>query len=315
MKAGYINSYGGPEVLQYGDITNPVPARGTVLISVKAASVNPLDFKIRSGSLKIVTGSNFPKVLGSDFSGIVLKTGEGVTGFKEGDSVYGAVATFMGKQGAQAELLVADIKGVRLIPAGISFEEAASLPVAALTALNGFRQCGELSGKNVLVNGATGGVGHFAVQIAKAKGADVTAVCSARNIDFAKELGASDVIDYTTTNILTNGKKYDIIFDAFGKLNFGDASKILTDKGCYISTLLNPLSFFKIAFLKVIGGKQLIPGNMRAKEEDFAELESLLTGGKVKPVIGKTFSLSHLKDAIAAVETGNAKGKVIIKVS
>jgi|JI9StandDraft_1071089.scaffolds.fasta_scaffold00195_37 NADPH:quinone reductase-like Zn-dependent oxidoreductase len=312
MKASFINSYGGPDVLEIGEIPDPIPTKGTVLVSVKAASINPLDFKIRSGALKIVTGSKFPKVLGTDFSGVIQKLGEGVTGFKVGDSVYGAVTTFIGKQGALAELVVAPANAIRPLPDKISFEEAASLPVAALTALNGFRQCGDISGRKVLINGATGGVGHFAVQIAKARGAEVTAVCSSKNFDFAKQLGAKDLIDYSKVNILTNGIKYDVLFDAYGKLNFKEASKILTDNGYYVSTLLSPFSFFSVIISKLIGGKKLVPGNMRAKKEDYIELESLLSNGKIKPVIGMTFHLAKAKDAIAQLESGNIKGKIVV---
>lgn len=312
MKASFINSYGGPDVLEFGEIPDPIPTKGTVLVSVKATSINPLDFKIRSGALKIVTGSKFPKVLGTDFSGVIQKLGEGVTGFKVGDSVYGAVTTFIGKQGALAELVVAPANAIRPLPEKMSFEIAASLPVAALTALNGLRQCGDIKDKKVLINGATGGVGRFAVQIAKARGAEVTAVCSSKNFDFAKQLGASELIDYSKVDILNNGIKYDVLFDAYGKLNFKDASKVLTDNGYYVSTLLSPFAFFQVIISRIIGGKKLVPGNMRAKKEDYIELESLLSSGKITPVIAKTFPLEKTKDAIAQLESGNIKGKIIV---
>lgn len=312
MKASFINSYGGPDVLEFGEIPDPIPTKGTVLVSVKATSINPLDFKIRSGALKIVTGSKFPKVLGTDFSGVIQKLGEGVTGFKVGDSVYGAVTTFIGKQGALAELVIAPANAIRPLPEKMSFEIAASLPVAALTALNGLRQCGDIKDKKVLINGATGGVGHFAVQIAKARGAEVTAVCSSKNFDFAKQLGASELIDYSKVDILNNGIKYDVLFDAYGKLNFKDASKVLTDNGYYVSTLLSPFAFFQVIISRIIGGKKLVPGNMRAKKEDYIELESLLSSGKITPVIAKTFPLEKTKDAIAQLESGNIKGKIIV---
>ncbi len=312
MKANYIKTYGGPEQLVYGDLKDPSPSKGEVLIQVKAASINPLDYKIRSGFLKIMSGSPTDKVLGTDFSGIIVKLGEGVTNFKEGDSVYGSVLTILGKQGCIAELVVANHKKIRKLPSSLNFETASSIPVAALTALNGLRQCGDLNSKKILVNGATGGVGHFVIQIAKAKGAHVTAVCSSKNFDFAKEMGASECIDYSKTNILTNGKKYDIFFDAFGKLNLKEVSPILSDKGFYISTLMNPLLFLKIPFLKLIGGKQIIPGNMRDNQEDYQEIENLLASGKVKPFIGQTFKLAQAKDAIEVVESGKAKGKIIV---
>jgi NADPH:quinone reductase-like Zn-dependent oxidoreductase len=312
MKANYINNYGGPEELVYGDLQDPVPSKGEVLIQIKASSINPLDFKIRSGFLKIMSGSSRNKVLGTDFSGIVIKLGEGVTSFKEGDSVYGSVLTILGKQGSFAEFVVANIKKLRSIPSCLNFDSAASIPVGALTALNGFRQCGDLNSKKVLINGATGGVGHFAIQIARAKGAHVTAVCSSKNFDFAKEMGANECIDYSKTNILTNGLKYDIFFDAFGKLNLKTVSPILTHKGFYISTLMNPLLFLKIPFLKLLGGKQIVPGNMRDNQEDYQEIEELVASGKVKPFIGQTFKLSQTKDAIEVVESGKAKGKIIV---
>lgn len=314
MKASYIQSYGPPSVLQFGDLPDPKPKNGTVLISVKAASINPLDYKIRNGNLKFMTGSKFPKILGSDFSGVIHSLGDGVTGIKIGDPFYGVVATIFGKQGAFAELVEVPISNLRPVPSGMSFENAASLPVAALTALHGLRQCGDLNGKTVLINGATGGVGHFATQIAKARGAIVTAVCSAKNSEFAKELGASQILDYSKTNVLTNNLKYDIIFDASAKLSFNETLPILTKRGYYISTLPGLLSFFKIPILKILGGKQMVAGNMRAKQEDFAELELLISKGEVKPVIGQTYSLSQINEALELVESGKAKAKILVKI-
>jgi len=205
-------------------------------------------------------------------------------------------------------------KHIRKIPEGMIFEDAASLPVAALTALNGLRLCGNLRGKTVLINGATGGVGHFAVQIAKAKGAVVTGMCSTRNVELAKQLGAQSVIDYTSENFISSGKQYDVIFDAYGKLKFAEASRALTQKGIFLTTLFPPSLIFKAVLLRFLGGKKIFPANMRKKPEDYAEIEKLIEDGSVKPVIEQIYPLSQTKEAFTALEQGKVRGKIIIQV-
>ena len=188
MKAFYKLSFKKSATSIYGDLPDPVANRYQVLIEVKAVSINPVDYKINHADTRFIPGAKLPKIVGSDFAGIVRKPADGDSTFKAGDRVYGAVPIFFGKPGSLAELLVSESKNARHIPDGMSFQEAASLPVAALTALNGLRRCGITAGSNLLINGATGGVGHFAVQIAKAKGAFVTATCSEVNSELAMQL-------------------------------------------------------------------------------------------------------------------------------
>ena len=202
MKAWIINKYGGPEVLEFREIEKPKMKKGEVVIEVNSVGLNPYDCIVRNGGAKLLSGSKFPKVLGGDFSGIVIKAHSKNTKLKVGQQVYGFANIFMGKPGALAEQTVMKEKYIRVLPENISLTDSATLTSAALTALNGYRGCGELKGKTVLINGATGGVGHFATQIAVARGAIVTGVCSASNISFAKQLGAHHTIDYSEESIL-----------------------------------------------------------------------------------------------------------------
>jgi len=312
MKAFFITSYGGPEVMRYGDLPDPSTVRGEVLVAVKAASLNPLDFKIRRGDFRIVTGSRFPKILGSDFAGIVKEVDRGVSGFGPGDAVYGSTLLHLRKQGAHAGFIPVAAGRVHAIPNGISFEEAASLPVAALTALNGLRLCGDLAGRTVLINGATGGVGHFALQIAKVQGALVTAVCSTRNTDLARKLGADTVIDYTSQDVIQARQVFDIVFDAHGGLGFEKASRILTPKGAYATPLPTPNVLVHLLWRKLIGGRRIVAANMRARPEDYAALEMLIRERKVRPVIGAIFPLHEASQAFAALEGGRVRGKIVL---
>ena len=314
MKAFFITSYGAPEVMRYGDLPDPSPARGEVLVAVKTASLNPLDFKIRRGDFRIITGYRFPKILGSDFAGIVRDVGRGVSGFRPGDSVYGSTLLHLRKQGAHAGFIPVASGRVRPIPNGISFEEAASLPVAALTALNGLRLCGDLADRSVLINGATGGVGHFALQIAKARGASVTAVCSTRNTDLARELGADAVIDYTSQDVTQARQVFDIVFDAHAGLGFAKASQILTPKGAYANTLPTPGVLAHLLWRKLIGGRRIVAANMRARPEDYAEIETMIRERKVRPVIGAIFPLHEAFQAFAALEGGRVRGKIVLRM-
>lgn len=314
MKAFYTTGFGGPEVMRYGDLPEPAPpGKGEVLVDVKAASINPLDWKLRGGMLKLVTGRRLPRPLGSDFAGVVRALGPGVTGFAPGDRVYGSVTLFLGKSGAHAERVVAQAKGIHRLPDGWTFEQGAALPVAALTATAGLRKCGELAGKTVLVNGATGGVGHLALQIAKARGARVVAVCSAKNADLARSLGADEVLDYAQADVTTLGRTWDVFFDAYGQTGFSRAARALTANGVYATTLPGPEAVLRSVLSGVLGGKRVVLANMRGKPEDYAELERLIQGG-VKVVIEQTFPLERAAEAFAACEGGKVRGKVVLTV-
>ena len=315
MRAYAAKAYGGPEVMALADMPDPEPGKGEVVVAVKASSVNPVDWKLRSGAMRLFTGSRFPKVYGCDVAGVVHKLGAGVTGWSAGDSVYGYSPIMFRRPGAHAEQVAMEANRLRRLPAGLTFEQAAALPVAALTAHNGLRQCGPLAGKAVIVNGATGGVGHFALQLAKARGARVTAVCSARNADRARSLGADVAIDYRAQDFTRGTERFDVVFDAYGKLGFAAASRALSPGGFYVSTLGNPSLMARALWQKLAGGKQIIFANMRDKEEDYAALEVDLGTGKVRPVIEKVFPLEQAAEAFASQESGGPVGKVVIRVA
>ena len=315
MKALNIKAYGGPEVMQVGEVPEPEPRRDEVVVGVKAASVNPVDLKVRAGELKLITGRRFPKTLGSDFAGVVERVGAGVTDPLLGTRVYGITPVMMRKPGAHAERLAVARKRLRRIPDGLSFEEAAALPVAGLTALKGLRECGDLHGKSVLINGGTGGVGHFAVQIAKARGATVTAVCSERNADRARSLGADLVIDYRKQDFTVASLRYDVVFDAFGHLRYPAVIRVLTDRGTLVTTLPALPLIARAVWQRVVGSKHCIVfGNVRDHAQDYAELEHLLAEGSVKPVIDKIVPLEEAAQAYAALEAGGTVGKVVIRI-
>jgi NADPH:quinone reductase-like Zn-dependent oxidoreductase len=314
MKAAFINKYGGPEEMQYGEIPGPVLKKGEVIIRVKAVSINPVDYKIRQGGLKFISGKKFPKILGHDFSGTVDQLGEGVSGFTIGDKVYGNIAVLFGKTGAMAEFAMVSPGQIRKMPAEMTYDQAAVIPVAALTALNGLRKSGDLKGKRVLVNGATGGVGHFAIQIAKAKGAIVTATCSPKNAELARQLGADEIIDYTRQELSQLTSTFDVILDAFGKTKYATACRLLNKKGVYSSTLFLPTAMVSSFFIKLLFNKSLTAANMRAKPEDYQEIEDLFKAGKVKPLIENTFHLENARDAFNMAENGRPRGKIVLTV-
>jgi len=235
MKAVFYNRYGSPDVLEIGELEKPTINDDEILVKAYASSVNPVDWKIRKGSLKIFTGKKFPKGVGADTVGTVVEVGEKVTGFDIGDEVYGKLSGFNGS--ACAEFIVAKPEDLAHKPKNLDYNEAAAVPLAALTAYQSLiNQGGITKSSKVLVNGCSGGVGHFAVQIAKAMGADVTGVCSTKNVKLSKELGADKVIDYTKENVTDNDVKYDIFFDAVANQSYGKIKPILNKNGRYVTT-------------------------------------------------------------------------------
>lgn len=314
MKAYYSTAYGGPEVSHYGDLPDPTAGEGQLLVEVKAVSINPVDFKVKRGVAKFMSGTKFPRVFGSDFAGVVRIADTNVTQFKEGDRVYGASPVIWGKPGALAQLLAIDQKYARHIPPQMSFEEAASLPIAALTALNGLRRCNVKQGTEVLINGGTGGVGHFAIQIAKAKGAIVTASCSSPNSDLAKKLGASETIGYAREELLKSDRRFDAILDAYGKMDLDIVCRLLKRGGKYATTQIKPLLFLSSFLVQIFYSKKLTSSNMRSKPEDLDEMERLFTDKKIYPVIENFFSLDKAEKAFELAESGKVRGKIIVRI-
>ena len=253
-------------------------------------------------------------IIGSDFAGVVKQVAPGIVDFKAGDRVYGAIPAFSKKPGSLAEIANVHQKDVREMPEWLSFEEAASLPIAALTALNGLRRCGVREGTKLLVNGATGGVGHFGVQAAKAVGAHVTATCSPANEKLALELGADAVYSYSGNNTIEQGLEFDAILDAWGMMDRKKIRGFLKTGGIYASPLLIPWTVVQAKWNRIRYGIKMTSSNMRKRPEDYAELERLMEEKKLKPVIESVFPLEKSSEAFDKAEFGKPRGKVVIKV-
>ena len=227
MKAVVINRYGAADVLEYREVEKPAINDDEILVEVYASSVNPVDWKVRQGQLKIITGKKFPRILGCDFSGKIAEIGKNIKNYKVGDEIYGMVSALKG--GAYAEYVKVSLENILAKPRNLDFEQAAAVPLAGLTALQSLRNLGKIKqGDRVLINGCSGGVGSFAIQIAKSFDANVTGICSSKNIEFSKNLGADNVIDYTRKNILERDETYDIFFDVVGNQSFSQIKKLLT---------------------------------------------------------------------------------------
>jgi NADPH:quinone reductase-like Zn-dependent oxidoreductase len=314
MKAVFINQYGSTQVLQYGSIETPSINRDQLLVKVYASSVNPVDWKIRAGQLQFLTGYKFPMVLGFDVSGEVVAVGESVTRFQTGDKVYAYLDSLPG--GAYAEYAAVSEQVACFKPDNMSYEQAAAVPLAAITALQSLRDLGQiLPGHKVLINGASGGVGSFGVQIAKAFKAEVTAVCSTQNVELVKSLGGDRVIDYTVQDLTKDTSFYDIIFDAVGKESFSGCQNILKPNGVYVTTLPDPDSLVQSFLTFLLPGKKSKLIVAQSNGQDLAYLKELIEGGKIRSVIDRTYSLEELAAAHAESEQGHVVGKLVIAVA
>ena len=320
MKAAAIDNYGGSERLAVKDLPDPgPPGSGQVLLRVRATGVNPIDWKIRNGSMRLLLPARFPLVLGYDVAGEVVEIGPEVTRFQPGDAVFGGVDVIR-QGGSYAVLALAREAALAPKPPALSFEEAAAVPMAALTALQALRDKGELAaGEKVLVNGASGGVGHFAVQIAAALGARVTAVASAKSFDFVRSLGADEVIDYEEEDFAGREQTWDVIFDAVSNHTYADCEAVLArDGGIYVATLGGPKLMISIG-LTALGGlfgqrrrARLILGKYRA--EDLAVLTRLIEQRKLRPEIQEVFPLEEIRKAHELSESGHVRGKIVVRV-
>ena len=298
MKAIRITKYGSPDVLQLLEVEKPTPKDNQVLVKVFAASANPLDWhKMRGEPVISRLASGFPKPrdagMGADIAGVVETVGSMVTEFKPGDEVFGVCG------GGFAEYALAGESKLALKPANLSFEAAAAVPVVAFTALQGLKDHGKLqAGQKVLVNGAAGGVGTIAVQIAKVLGAEVTGVCSARNLELVRSIGADHVIDYTTEDFTRTGQKYDLIYCAIGNRTVAEYKRALTPQGvCVIAGFSSVARFIEHSLFgggksKVNGQRVWFQGFAKTPKKDLLEIKELLETGKVVPVIDRTYPLS-----------------------
>ena len=325
MKAIVYCEYGLPDVVRLEEIQKPTPADDEILVKVHAAAVNPLDWHYVRGTpylLRLDGGLRYPKEirLGVDYAGTVEAVGKNVTRFKPGDEVFG------GRTGAFAEYVTARAdRSVTLKPANVTFEQAASVPIAAVTALQGLRDKGKIQpGQKVLINGASGGVGTFAVQIARVLGAEVTGVSSTKNLDMVRSIGADYVVDYTREDFTKGTKQYDLILDCVGNLKLLDARHAMKpdgmfvlvggggpDSGNWVGPLAGPV---KGILLSLFVSQQFAPFLAQLNPEDLKILADFMQAGKVTPVIDRQFPLSETAEAIRYLEKGHARGKVVITV-
>jgi NADPH:quinone reductase-like Zn-dependent oxidoreductase len=325
MKAIRYCQYGSPDVLKFEDVEKPVPNDDQVLIKVRAASLNALDaYMIRNAWLnRLIFGLRKPRDtrLGRDVAGVVEAVGKNVTQFKPGDEVFGICRASL------AEYAVTFERALVVKPANVSFEQAASVPLAGLTALQGLRQGKIQPGQKVLINGATGGVGTFAVQIAKSLGAEVTAVCSTRNLDLVRSIGADHVIDYTKEDFTKSGQRYDVIFDNVANHSFFERRRVLTAKGICVLAGMGGAGVKEGQAIGRIAGNLFIARGLssftdqkfaqymtKMSKQDLIMLGDLIQAGKLKPVIERTYKLSEAPEALRYLNEGHARGKVVIAV-
>ena len=284
-----------------------------ILIQVHAASVNPVDWKVRSGKLKLLTGIKPPGILGGDYAGVVVEVGKKVTNYQIGDEVWGMINAFKG--GTYAEYLKVKIKEIGPKPENLNFEEASSIPLAGLTAYQSLVYLGHIKeGNHVIVNGCTGGVGLAGLQIAKALKCKVTGVCSTKNLELAHEIGADDVIDYTKEDILVNKDTYDIFFDAVASQSFDKAKVTLKQNGTYITTLPSFQSLILGPIINIISTKKIKTILVKPSTKDLAVLKEMVESGKLIPVIGKIYPLNKVQEAHAWSETERVVGKLVLKI-
>lgn len=309
MNAVVIENYGGPEVMQEKKISTPLLQPGEVLVKVTASSINPIDFKFRNGDLKLIMRKRFPLVLGHDVSGEVVGVGSSNSNLKIGQKVFGMNSTNMG---AYAGYVAMKEDKLASAPEKVSLAEAAVFPLAGLTALQGLRDHGRLrKNQEVLINGASGGVGSFAVQIAKILGATVTGVCSAKNMETVRQLGADVVIDYNSQPIKNIPNRYDLVFDAVGKSSFTESRKLLKANGHYVTTLPGPSAFIWQGLSK-LSSKSAHTMWVKPNTEDLDTLRGYIDTAGLQPLIQKQYHHNQLPEAMRDAETNRTVGKLLI---
>lgn len=316
MRAVFIRKFGSTEVLEVGEFPKPVPKSRQILIQVVAASVNPRDWMIRRGTYPLTfTLPRFPFVLGSDVAGVVAQVGKGVTQFKEGDEVYAMQPAF-GGFGAYAEYMAVKGSAVGKKPKNMNFEEAAAVPCAGQTAWQALMNLGKLrEGQKVTVIGASGSVGSFAVQIARFLGAGVTGVCSGRNADLVKSLGAEEVLDYRKVKFNEKVRGQDLVFDTLGKENLSSVFRVLKPRGIYISTVASRRHLWDSLRTTIwpLGQKSKIIA-VRARGSDLNRIGELIEAGEIRAVIDRVYPLEQVAEAHQYSQTFHTQGKLILKV-
>jgi NADPH:quinone reductase-like Zn-dependent oxidoreductase len=319
MKAMVFTEYGPPDVLRLQDVEKPAPADDQILVKVHAASVVWADLAFVKGQpfvSRLSSGLRKPKytIPGMDVAGRVEAVGKNAKQFQPGDEVFGDVSRC--GFGAFAEYVAVPESELALKPANLTFEEAAAVPQAALVALQGLRDKGGIQpGQKVLINGASGGNGTFAVQIAKYYGAEVTGVCSTRNLDLVRSLGADHVIDHTQEDFTKNGQPIDLIFDIAGNRSLSEYLRALRPKGTYVACAISPGALLLGPLISMLGSKKVVQLSHSPNAKDLVFMKELIEAGKVVPVIARVYPLSEAAEALRNYEDGHAQGKVVITVA
>lgn len=315
MKAALYERYGPASVLSIADVPDPAPGRGELLVRVRAAALNPKDVLTRAGKLRFASGGRFPKYVGWDWAGEVLALGPGVSTLRVGDPVYGMIQAM--RAGACAELAVVRAGECAAKPSSLSFEEAAAVPLAAQTALQALRDVARAEpGMRVLVNGASGGVGTFAVQIARALDLHVTTTSSAKNLELCEELGAHEALDYAAVDALDARDRYDVVFDVFGNRRYAQALPALRAGGVYVSTVLRAHVFAAVLRTGLVrSGKRARLVVVRSRSRDLDVLRAWIDEGRARPVIDSVFDLTDVAAAEDRVGSKHARGKVVVRVT
>jgi NADPH:quinone reductase-like Zn-dependent oxidoreductase len=319
MQALRFDRYGSSDVLRLEELPEPVARPGQAKLRVRAVALNPLDWKVRTGDLRLIPlFRGPPRGLGCDFAGEVIAIGGGATQRHVGERVFGSLLPFA-RDGALAEFLVVAYDRILPVPEGIEDAAAAALPIAGGTALQGLiDEAGVVAGQRVLINGAAGGVGHFAVQIAKHLGAQVVGVCSASNVDFVRGLGADEVIDYARDDFTTRSDRFDVVFDAAGASSFAAAKRVLAESGCYLNTSGTMAAAATTALSAMIARltsrQRAIPLALRNSASVWQRLLQLVGSGALRPHIERTIALEDVPAALRDMERGHGRGKIAVRM-
>ncbi len=315
MRAVITKAYGSIDVLSVENVNKPSIGADEILVEVRAASINPLDWQIRNGDLKMMTGKTPPRILGSDYAGVVSAVGAAITTYKTGDEVFGTINGMKTKEGTYAEFVTVKENDICIKPANCTFEEAASLPLVSLTSHKALAEIANIKkGNRVLINGCTGGVGSAAVQIANALGGITTGVCSTKNVDFARELGATAVIDYKKENVLEKGELYDIIFDTVGNLTFSQSKNILNKGGTYVTTAVSIPAMVFGPIANTFRSKKYKIVMSAPNSSTLQIIKKMVEEGSLKGQVTKVFTLDQIADAHNMSQNGGFTGKLVLEM-
>jgi NADPH:quinone reductase-like Zn-dependent oxidoreductase len=313
MKAWTFARYGGPEVLEWVDLPEPVPGKGEIVTRVVAAALNPLDWKLRAGQFKVMTAGRLPRGVGYDYAGVVEAVGEGVTRLKPGDAVVGIVNPVESRNAAMAERVCATEALATVKPASLPFTDAASLPGGGITAVQALREAGLAAGQRVLVVGAAGGVGSFAVQVAKAAGAHVTAVASTGGQEFLSRLAPDRAIDYTATGWKALPERFDIVFDCSGTSTFPEGRRLLAPGGAYVHSLPNAALYCWSWWMKLTAKERCMPVMERPNLADLQALVDMAAGGKLVSVVTRVGRPDEVPELQREMALGHNRGKIVVR--